>query len=77
MLSSNNGGVDPNSLVANNFRPLKGFSDVNLATHSLYANYNSLQTTWARTKGRYTLNLNYTFAKALGIHQLRLRLRST
>jgi hypothetical protein len=67
MLSSNNGGVDPNSLVANNFRPLKGFSDVNLATHGTYANYNSLQATWVRTKGRYTLNLNYTFAKALGI----------
>jgi hypothetical protein len=67
MLSSNNGGVDPNSLIANNFRPLKGFSDVNLATHGIYANYNSLQATWVRTKGRYTISLNYTFGKALGI----------
>ncbi len=67
MLSSNNGGVDPNTLIANNFRPLKGFSNVNLATHGTYANYNSLQATWTRTKGRYTLNLNYTFGKALGI----------
>jgi hypothetical protein len=67
MLSSANGGVDPNSLVANNFRPLTGFSAVNLATHGTYANYNSLQATWVRTKGRYTLNLNYTFGKALGI----------
>ncbi len=67
MLSSANGGVDPNSLVADNFRPLKGFSNVNLATHGTYANYNSLQTTWTRVRGRYTLNLNYTFAKALGI----------
>jgi hypothetical protein len=67
MLSANNGGVDPNSLVANNFRPLKGFSAVNLATHGTYANYNSLQVTWVRTKGRYTINLNYTLGKALGI----------
>ncbi len=67
MLSSNNGGVDPNSLIADKFRPLKGFSNVNLATHGTYANYNSLQATWTRTKGRYTLNLNYTFGKALGI----------
>jgi len=67
MLSSNNGGVDPNNLVANNFRPLKGFSDVNLASHGIYYNYNSLQTTWSRTRGRYTINANYTFGKALGI----------
>ncbi len=33
MLASKNGGVDPNSLTADNFRPLKGFSDLNLATN--------------------------------------------
>jgi hypothetical protein len=66
MLSSNNGGVDPSSLTANNFRPIKAYSDINLATNNLYANYNSLQATWARAKGRYTLSLNYAFAKALG-----------
>jgi hypothetical protein len=67
MLSSKNGGADPNQLVANNFRPLQGFSAVNLATHGIYANYNAMQATWIRTKGRYTVNLNYTFGKALGI----------
>ena len=66
MLSSNNGGVDPNSLTANNFRPIKAYSDINLATNNLYANYNAMQATWARAKGRYTLSLNYTFAKAMG-----------
>jgi len=66
MLSSNNGGVDPNSLVANNFRPIKAYSDINLATNNLFANYNSMQATWMRTRGRYTLSLNYTFAKAMG-----------
>jgi len=67
MLSSKNGGIDPNSLTADNFRPLKGFSDVNLATNGAYANYNSMQVTWVRTKGRYIINANYTFGKALGI----------
>ena len=33
----------------NNFRPLLGFSDLNLTTNNLYSNYNSLQVTWART----------------------------
>ena len=56
MLSSNNGGMDPNSLNANNFRPITAYSDVNLATNNLYANYNSLQVTWVRTRGRYTIS---------------------
>jgi Carboxypeptidase regulatory-like domain len=67
MLSSRNGGVDPNSLTADNFRPLKGFSDLYIATNNGYSNYNALQVTWVRTKGRYTLNANYTFGKAMGV----------
>jgi hypothetical protein len=67
MLSSKNGGVDPNKLVADQFRPLLGYSDLYLATSNAYANYNSLQVSWLRTKGRYTINLNYTYGKALGI----------
>jgi hypothetical protein len=67
MLASRNGGVDPNSLTADNFRPLRGFSNLGLATNNLYANYNALQVTWLRSKGRYNINLNYTFGKAMGI----------
>ena len=67
MLSGKNGGVDPNSLTANDFRPLLGFSDLGLATNNLYSNYNALQVTWVRTKGRYTINMNYAFGKAMGI----------
>jgi hypothetical protein len=67
MLSSKNGGVDPNSLTANDFRPLKGFSDLGLATNKAYASYNALQATWVRQKGRYTINMNYAFGKAMGI----------
>jgi hypothetical protein len=72
MLSSNNGGVDPNGLTANNFRPIKAYSNINLATNNAYANYNSLQTTWARSRGHYTLSANYAFAKALGFNNVAL-----
>jgi hypothetical protein len=67
MLSSKNNGVDPNGLNANNFRPLLGFAGLPLATHNLYANYNSMQIKYMRTKGRAVINMNYTFGKALGI----------
>jgi hypothetical protein len=67
MLAGKNGGVDPNSLTADNFRPLHGFSNLFLATNNAYSNYNALQVTWVRTKGRYTINLNYTFGKSMGI----------
>ncbi len=67
MLSSKNGGADPNGLNANNFRPLQGFASLPLATHNLYANYNSAQIKYLRTKGRAVISVNYTFGKALGI----------
>lgn len=67
MLSSKNGGMDPNTLDPNSFRPLQGFSDLYLATNNGWANYNSLQVSWARTQGRYTVSANYTFGKSLGI----------
>jgi len=74
MLSSNNGGLDPNNLPCvgslcnvDQFRPLLGYQDLRIATNNGYANYNALQVTWLRTKGRYSINLNYTFGKAMGI----------
>ncbi|MGA2577240.1 MAG: carboxypeptidase-like regulatory domain-containing protein [Bryobacteraceae bacterium] len=68
MLSSNNGGVNPNNLNSNNFVPYSGYStSTYLATNNLYANYNALQVTWVRSKGRYNLNFNYAYGKAMGI----------
>jgi hypothetical protein len=67
MLSSRNGGRDPNGLVANDFRPLKGFGSVPLATHGSYSNFNSLQVKYVRQKGNAVINSNYTYGKALGI----------
>ncbi len=62
-----NWGTNPNDLTADNFRPLSGFGDINIATHGLYSNYNSLQTTWVRTKDKYVISMNYTFSKSMGI----------
>ncbi|MBI4908563.1 MAG: carboxypeptidase regulatory-like domain-containing protein [Acidobacteria bacterium] len=67
MLSSRNNGVDPNTLVANNFRPYKEFNGLPLATNINYSNYNSLQTKYMRTRGRAVITMNYTFGKAMGI----------
>jgi len=67
MLASNNGGVDPNTLNPNAFRPLQVYSDLFLATNNGWANYNAFQVTWERTRGRYIINANYTHGKALGI----------
>ncbi len=46
---------------------MPGYSDLGLATNKAWANYNAFQVTWVRTKGRYTLNMNYTFGKSMGI----------
>ena len=59
--------VDPNTLNANSFRPIQGFSDFYIATNNGYANYNAFQLAVARTKGRHTFSLNYTLGKAMGI----------
>jgi Carboxypeptidase regulatory-like domain len=67
MLSSKNGGVDPATLNADSFRPIQGYGNLYTATNNVYANYNAFQAVWARTRGRYTLNLNYTWSKSLGI----------
>jgi hypothetical protein len=62
-----NPAVDPNKANSNAFRPISGFSDFYVATNNGYANYNAVQATWARTKGRFDIALNYTYGKALGI----------
>jgi hypothetical protein len=59
--------ANPATANANDYRPYQGYGNLNLATNNLYANYNALQATWARQKGRYTLQFNYSFQKAMGI----------
>jgi TonB dependent receptor len=66
MLASNNSGLNPNTLNLQVFRPMTGYGDLYVVTNNGHYNYNALQVVWARTKGRYTINLNYTFSKAMG-----------
>ncbi len=61
------GAVNPGLANPNNYRPYLGYSDLNQATNNLYANYNALQVTWAHQGSMATIQLNYTFEKALGI----------
>jgi hypothetical protein len=63
---------DPNSAPYDTFRPLQGFQDLRIATHGLWANYNSMQITWLMVKNKYNINLNYTYGKSLGIHPGRI-----
>ena len=62
VLGDQSGHANPNQ-----YRPLQGYGDLNLATNNLYSNYNALQVTWARHAGLYTIQANYTWQKALGI----------
>jgi hypothetical protein len=59
-------GGDPNQVAIDTLRPIRGFQNVSVATFGGVINYNSLQASWIRTKGRYNLNFNYTYGKQLG-----------
>ena len=59
--------TDPFNATANNYRPFLGYSDINLATNNLYANYNALQVSWAHQSSHASVQLNYSLGKSLGI----------
>ncbi|HEX4166775.1 MAG TPA: carboxypeptidase-like regulatory domain-containing protein [Bryobacteraceae bacterium] len=59
--------ANPGNANSNTYRPYAGYGDINLATNNLYANYNALQISWAHQASRATIQVNYTYGKALGI----------
>jgi hypothetical protein len=61
------GQTNPSTANADPFRPIQGYSDINIAGNALYSNYNGLQVMWARQRGRFTIQTNYSYSKALGI----------
>ena len=61
------GQANPSTANPNSFRPIQGYGDINLATNNLYSNYNALQITWARQRGRYVIQANYSLQKSMGI----------
>ena len=59
-------GGFPNGSTGNDYRPYD-YGDIQVNTHTSYANYNALQTTWQKQSGPLTYLLSYTFGKTLGI----------
>jgi hypothetical protein len=51
----------------NDYRPYPGFTYLGLPRHIAYSNYNALQASWNRQKGKLNYGINYTFSKAQGI----------
>lgn len=51
----------------NDYRPYPAYTHLGVPRHITYANYNALQASWNRQKGRLNYGINYTFSKALGI----------
>ncbi|HXJ94882.1 MAG TPA: carboxypeptidase-like regulatory domain-containing protein [Terriglobia bacterium] len=49
------------------YAPYPIYQTINISNHNLYSNYNALQISWVRQKGRYDFTLNYTYGKALGL----------
>jgi hypothetical protein len=74
--SSSNYGItfSPWSLTSlsaaqlSDWRPYPNYESIQVLAHKLYANYNGLQTSWNKQKGRFTYGLNYTWSKTLGVH---------
>ncbi len=61
-------GTDPNGLSNfDAYRPLQNYQDLKVVNHNLYQNYNSLQVSWVRQRGKYDIQANYTYGKTLGI----------
>jgi hypothetical protein len=64
-----NVGKDPSVIATGeyDYGPYPTYQAVNIANHNLYSNYNALQVSWVRRKGRYDITMNYTFGKSMGI----------
>jgi len=66
--TNSNGGVNIPTANANTYTLGNYYynNNVDVSRHTGRANYNAMQVSWARQKGRITYNLNYTWSKALG-----------
>jgi hypothetical protein len=53
--------------VVNNYRPYPYYSQVNVARHILYSDYNAMQASIKKSQGRAQYGVNYTWSKNMGI----------
>ena len=59
---------DPNSLGnLDRYRPYNHYQALTVVNHNLYSNYNAMQVSWVRQRGKYDISVNYTYGKSLGI----------
>ena len=49
------------------FRPYPNYQVIQVLSHKLYSNYNGLQSTYNKQRGKATYQINYTFSKVLGV----------
>jgi hypothetical protein len=64
-----NVGKDPSTIgsAEYDYAPYSLYQALNIAQHNLYSNYNALQVSWVRQRGKYDITMNYTYSKSLGI----------
>lgn len=61
---------DPNNMTTAewaDFRPYPNYTKVDVPKHISWANYNALQTSLSKQAGSLIMNVNYSWAKALGV----------
>jgi hypothetical protein len=49
------------------YRPYANYQVLNVTYHGSYSNYNAFVASWQKQRGAFTVRVNYTFSKALGI----------
>lgn len=67
---TNDGATSVSGLSANQidqWRPYPLYHNLNIASHNVSGNYNSLQVALNKQQGRFLFGVNYTFSKALGV----------
>jgi hypothetical protein len=52
---------------ANAFRPLRQYQDLNIVSHNVQSNFNSMQVTLAKQTGIFNYTFAYTWSKAMGL----------
>lgn len=63
------GKLNPPSAIPNtsDYRPYPNYQSINVANHTAWSNYNSMQVSWNRTSGSMIWGANYTWSKAMGV----------
>ena len=67
MLFRSVGDVYKRQAQEDDFRPFPFYQWILVPRHITWANYNALQSSWNRQKGRLNYGFNYTWSKALGV----------